>query len=69
MNLARGAELYEKACATCHGDKGEGKAEKFYPLVAGQHYKYLLREERFIRDGLRRERVLDQLFSTFCIGK
>ena len=51
--LARGKELYVRDCATCHGDKGEGNAEKFFPLVAGQHFKYLLREARFIRDGNR----------------
>jgi cytochrome c553 len=47
--LARGKELYARDCATCHGDKGQGDAEKFYPLVAGQHFKYLLRQETFIR--------------------
>jgi len=52
--LARGKELYAKDCVTCHGDKGEGKAEKFYPMVAAQHYRYLLREMQFIRDGDRR---------------
>jgi cytochrome c553 len=51
--LAHGKELYARDCATCHGDKGEGNAEKFFPLVAGQHFKYLLREARFIRDGNR----------------
>ena len=51
--LARGNELYAKDCATCHGDRGEGKAEKFFPLLAGQHFKYVLREARFIRDGKR----------------
>lgn len=51
--LDRGKALYGKDCASCHGEKGEGQAEKFYPLVAGQHFKYLLREARFIRDGSR----------------
>jgi cytochrome c553 len=51
--LGHGKELYARDCATCHGDKGEGNAEKFFPLVAGQHFKYLLREARFIRDGKR----------------
>jgi cytochrome c553 len=53
-SLARGKELYVKDCVTCHGDKGEGKSEKFYPMVAAQHYRYLLREVQFIRDGDRR---------------
>ena len=28
--------------------------EKFYPVIAGQHYKYLLRQMTEIRDGKRR---------------
>jgi cytochrome c553 len=51
--LARGKALFARDCATCHGDKGEGDAGKFFPLVAGQHFRYLLREVRFIRDGNR----------------
>jgi cytochrome c553 len=52
--LVRGKQLYEKDCATCHGAKGEGDAAKFYPMVAAQHYRYLLRESQLIRDGDRR---------------
>lgn len=53
-DLARGKELYDKDCATCHGTKGEGNAAKFYPMVAAQHYRYLLREMEQIRSGYRR---------------
>lgn len=53
-HLARGKELYGKDCRVCHGDSGEGDRLKFYPIVAGQHYRYLLREARDIRDGVRR---------------
>ena len=52
--LAKGQQLYDKDCAECHGAKGEGSATKFYPMVAAQHYRYLLREVQFIRDGDRR---------------
>jgi cytochrome c553 len=52
--LERGKQLYDKDCTTCHGARGEGDAAKFYPMVAAQHYKYLLREVKFIRDGDRR---------------
>lgn len=52
--VAAGKALYDKDCADCHGAKGEGNAAKFYPMVAAQHYKYLLREGYFIRDGDRR---------------
>ena len=49
--VAAGKQLYEKECADCHGMKGEGSAQKFYPMVAAQHYGYLLRELKQIRDG------------------
>lgn len=51
--LERGKTLFARDCATCHGEHGEGNAEKFYPLVAGQHFRYLLREARYIRGGQR----------------
>jgi cytochrome c553 len=52
--IAAGKELYEKQCKECHGANGEGVKEKFYPVIAGQHYKYLLRQMTEIRDGHRR---------------
>ncbi|MCL2346225.1 MAG: c-type cytochrome [Desulfobulbus sp.] len=54
MQVAKGKELYEKECKECHGVHGEGDKEKFYPVIAGQHYKYLLRQMTEIRDGKRR---------------
>jgi len=52
--VAAGKDLYEKQCKECHGANGEGNKEKFYPVIAGQHYKYLLRQMTEIRDGHRR---------------
>jgi cytochrome c553 len=52
--VAAGKKIYDNECADCHGNKGEGDAAKFYPMVAAQHYRYLLRELKFIRDGDRR---------------
>jgi len=54
IQIAKGKELYEKQCLECHGKTGEGNKEKFYPVIAGQHYKYLLRQMTEIRDGHRR---------------
>ena len=51
--LDQGRTIYAKDCASCHGELGEGNGPKFYPMVAGQHFAYLLREIRFIRDGQR----------------
>ena len=54
LQVAKGKDLYEKQCLECHGKNGEGNKEKFYPVIAGQHYKYLLRQMTEIRDGHRR---------------
>jgi cytochrome c553 len=54
QQISTGKDLYEKQCKECHGATGEGNKEKFYPVIAGQHYKYLLRQMTEIRDGKRR---------------
>ena len=53
-NLEQGEKLYKENCVKCHGENGEGDAEKYYPLIQGQHYKYMLRQFEWIRDGKRR---------------
>ena len=52
--IAVGKELYAQQCTQCHGTNGEGNKAKFYPVIAGQHYKYLLRQMTDIRDEKRR---------------
>ncbi|MBL8881141.1 MAG: c-type cytochrome, partial [Phycisphaerales bacterium] len=42
--MATGKVLYEKECRGCHGASGEGFRDKGYPVIAGQHYQYLLRQ-------------------------
>jgi cytochrome c553 len=54
IQVERGRTLYENECKNCHGVNGEGDRDKFYPVIAGQHYKYLLRQMTAIRDGKRR---------------
>jgi cytochrome c553 len=53
-DLETGKRLFERDCKVCHGDHGQGDAAKFFPVLAGQHYKYLLRQATDIRDGRRR---------------
>ncbi len=53
-DLALGEQLYKDNCVRCHGERGEGNADKFYPRIQGQHYKYLVRQFEWIRDGKRR---------------
>ena len=49
--VPRGKALYSSDCTGCHGEHGEGKAEFFFPMLASQHYKYLLLELDLILSG------------------
>ncbi|TCJ14659.1 c-type cytochrome [Parasulfuritortus cantonensis] len=62
-HLARGRTLYERDCATCHGRAGEGDGARFVPRLAGQHYRYLVRESTAIRAqaGARRDADADMV--------
>ena len=49
-----GETIYSKnGCIKCHGKQGAGSKEKVYPVVAAQHYSYLLREMELIKLGIR----------------
>jgi cytochrome c553 len=43
-DVEQGEELYQDDCKTCHGRKGEGKASKESPQLAGQYDGYMLRQ-------------------------
>jgi cytochrome c553 len=51
--VPRGQALYATDCAGCHGEHGEGRPELFFPMLAAQHYGYLLREIDLILSGER----------------
>ncbi len=50
----QGKAIFGKECVACHGGQGQGDARKFYPMVAAQHYLYMLRQMEQIKDGKRR---------------
>lgn len=50
----QGKKLYEDNCIKCHKERGEGSNDEFYPRIQGQHYNYMLRQFKWIRDGKRR---------------
>ncbi|MDH5473687.1 MAG: c-type cytochrome [Gammaproteobacteria bacterium] len=52
--LAEGKKLYQQRCQQCHGNKAQGNNEALYPKLQGQHYAYLLRQLKGIRDGYRK---------------
>jgi cytochrome c553 len=50
----RGKKVFtDNKCYECHGKKGEGNAAKSFPVLASQHYGYLLREMKLIKTGVR----------------
>jgi cytochrome c553 len=51
--LARGAEIYARSCASCHGRTGNGSGQLQIPRVAGQNYAYLVRQIHDAVEGRR----------------
>lgn len=54
QQLEIGKRLYQQHCGHCHGSRGEGNNQAFFPRISGQHYAYLLRNMKWIRDGYRK---------------
>ena len=54
LYLEQGKEIFLRDCVDCHGENGEGDSKKHVPMIQGQHYQYLARQYRWIRDGRRR---------------
>ena len=52
--LELGQDIYQRDCVDCHGENGEGDIKKHIPIIHGQHYEYLERQYRWIRNGRRR---------------
>ncbi len=59
--LDNGKALYQNNCIGCHGFEGQGDATNSFPKIKNQHYKYLLRQLQWIRDGYRTNSNPDML--------
>jgi cytochrome c553 len=49
----QGAQLYGRACASCHGAGAEGNDGLRYPRLAGQHYGYLVAQMKMMTNDTR----------------
>jgi len=70
--MLKTAEItYAEKCASCHGANGEGRSEKFYPLLQGQHYEYLLRQLKHIQSGKRKNanREMQKVISQMSLNE
>lgn len=52
--LKKAEKLFFRKCAECHGADGGGDAERHYPRIQGQHFEYLFRQIKWIREGKRK---------------
>jgi cytochrome c553 len=52
-DVTQGRALYERDCARCHGERGQGNAASFVPMIAGQYRAYVLRQLQAIAGSLR----------------
>lgn len=56
-NPARGLEI-SQVCQSCHGEDGNLALEADYPIIAGQHFNYLVRALRDYRSGDRDHAIM-----------
>ena len=50
---ALGAQVYSRACVSCHGADAEGNDQLRHPRLAGQHYAYLVKQIDMMIRGTR----------------
>ena len=56
-NPARGLEI-SQVCQSCHGEDGNLALEADYPIIAGQHFDYLVQSLRAYRSGDRDHAIM-----------
>ncbi len=56
-NVDRGAMPYARVCARCHGELGEGKEDTLAPRLAGQPYRYILKQLDAAPNGERKTMI------------
>jgi cytochrome c553 len=57
-DAAAGKEKAAQVCAACHGSSGAKPTAPENPIIAGQHYDYLVRALRDYKSGKRNNAVM-----------
>lgn len=57
-NAAEGKKKAETVCAACHGPDGNKPTTPDNPILAGQHYDYLVRALTDYRNGRRNNAIM-----------
>jgi cytochrome c553 len=57
-NAAAGKEKATQVCAACHGPDGAKPTAPENPILAGQHYDYLVRALRDYKSGKRNNAIM-----------
>jgi cytochrome c553 len=57
-NAAAGKEKAAQVCAACHGPEGNKPSDPTQPILAGQHYDYLVRALTDYKVGRRNNPIM-----------
>jgi cytochrome c553 len=57
-NAASGKEKAAQVCAACHGPEGNKPSDPTQPILAGQHYDYLVRALTDYKVGRRNNAIM-----------
>jgi cytochrome c553 len=57
-NAAAGKEKAAQVCAACHGPEGNKPSDPTQPILAGQHYDYLVRALTDYKSGRRNNPIM-----------
>src|SRR6202142_1101831 len=54
----RGASVFRESCSRCHGTEAQGDASRAVPALAGQRFKYIVRQLAHLIGAERRARSM-----------
>ncbi len=61
-NIKAGSEK-ARACQVCHG-KGGKSTNPTYPILAGQHAKYIIKQLKAFKAGVRKDPIMNGMAAT-----